>query len=245
MSSKKEHVGGHDRYQNFLRALHDMALRPTTPPEESLELLKDVLEDYDNDFDKARVARDVAIYGARIGHLNWSSYLDRSLSLLETARQQTSEGTDEEIAVLRERGSTKGIYGRLAFSTALQTGNDVVYGNTLDLFEEAKEDLQKSSGKGILPDQYEINITAAHTINERYANGRRKALRRLGRAALIAPLTESRFARHRNSGLSKENYRHARNRSMKRLGLAARLAVMPDWYIEREAVRQKAAKIIA
>ncbi len=230
--------------QRQLGELHRQAVFADVDPATARMHLGQVLEGYETPLDQGRAARDLALREFRAHDPKWVGRLRQSVDLLEDALRDTELGTDDEARVLREQGATNGICGRLVLSIALRSHDSEEYQRATDFFEAAKDELHESARNSLLPDQYEINFAAARVIAERYAHGRLRAIRSLGRAALIAPLSESVFARNIAHLPQKDRWK-ARRRSIGRIALATRLAIMPDWYAEREAVRHRAAELVA
>ncbi len=204
--------------------------------------MRQVIEIYGNPVDQSRALRDLAKAQFKLNNSTWRQSSRESIKRLETARNRAE--TEDAGPIIREEVASYAMDGRMLLGDALKT-NSNNYSYTVGRFEAAQmrlDELDDDSGY-FNPDQYEINFAAARAIAERYSTHHRRGWRALGRAALIAPLSESRFARH-NARLSKENRLAARKRSMSRTAFAAMLVASPDWYIKKESVRLKAAKMV-
>ncbi len=230
--------------QERLRQMHEQALHADTPIDDSIDLLTRAAAGYDTSFNQARAHRDLGKYVFRAGGDTWHASQETSLRLLEQARRE-SDADHARTDILREEGATHGMYGRLVLKVALESHDLADYNVAAIRLGAAKQKIKEASGKKFRPDQYEINFAAARAVSERYDQGYGHGLLALGRAALIAGMSESRLARHRNPNLNRQERKDARKRSLGRAAFAVRVVVMPDWYSEREAVRQRTAKIVA
>ena len=231
--------------QSLIRDLHERALFADVDPKTALMYLKQALEGYGTLFDKGRAARDLGRFEFRVNNPEWVEHLQQSIYLLEDALHETDYGSEDESRVLREQAATHNISGRLLLSAALRENDPPKYHDSVKFFTAAKEELRKSSGNTVLPDQYEINSSAAHVIAERYKGGRVGALRLLGRAALIAPLSESGFVRHHRKGLSIQESLKIKRQAVGRAAFAAKLVFRGNTYIQNQSVRLKAAEMVA
>lgn len=93
-------------------------------------------------------------------------------------------------------------------------------------------------------DQAEIDTAPARIIAERYSRHHGRGTKSLGRAALIAPLSETRLAHHRDTTLSRSERTVKRHLAIRQVTFAALLVATPDWYIKKGTVRRRAAKIV-
>lgn len=226
-------------HQEYYKALHRQALLDGVTDEEALAMIKEAGKGYIDLVDQARAERDIAKLRYRLGDVVWGDSIAESSFLLLRARNKTE---DEDAApIVREMAATQAMKGRLDLSDRLTKDSDT--GPSFVALEIAARLIHESS-REILPDQYEINFAAARVIAERYSEHDSRGFRTLARAALIAPFSETRFARHNTPGLSIETRRAARKRSIARTAFAARLVFASNKYIQRSDVRQKAAEIV-
>ncbi len=154
-----------------------------------------------------------------------------------------STETAKRIAIGRETAATRSMNGRLLLAKALEgTDSSTAFRESSSEFDSAKRELKRVA-KGFLPDQYEINFAAADIIAKRYSDHCGRPVLALARAAIIAPLSESRLVRYGDKQLTKEQRKTARRHSLARAAFAARLVFASDSYIHQPATRQKAVEI--
>lgn len=230
--------------QNLIRNLHEQALFAGLDPKTARMYLMQAFEGYDTPFDQGRAARDLGKLEFCENNPNWDEWLQQSVRLLEDALHETDFGSEEEARVLREQAATNSICGRVLLSVALYENDPVKYQDSVEFFRAAKEELKKSTNDNPFPDQYEINFSAAHVIAERYNGTRRRALRALGRTALIAPLSESSFVRHHREGISYRESFNTKRQAIGRAAFAAIIALRSDKFIQKQSVRIKASKMV-
>jgi hypothetical protein len=228
---------------NDPRHLHEQAVFGRVALKVRLANAKEAYEGYDNDLDKGRAARDIAKLEFLDNDPHWQYSIQDSLKLLKLAREGLVVGSPDEMAVTREESASYGMLGRLILRIALETNDLAAYSLAAEYLKWAHIFNKQSSRGAIRPDQYEVNFAFARAMAERYASGYGAGLQALGRTALIAGTTET-FARHRNTSLSRQERKQARRRSRERLWLTASLVLAPGFYTEREAVREKAARLV-
>ncbi len=219
--------------------LHAWAL-DEVPTKKSIELLEQLFLGYDNDFDKARIARDLAKYQFYSGDHRWTVSIEDSFALLRSARKDPESLIPDEM-LTREEAATLSMSGYLTLLAGLETENSGAYAVASYQLHNARLLFKKTPGRSVRPDQYEINFAVAGAIADRYAHRPGRAVLALGRAALIASMSESRLARHQSPALSKEERKKARKHSLSKLAYAAKIVFMPggDMHLERQSVREK------
>lgn len=184
----------------------------------------------------------------RRGEDGWGGEIRNSIFQLETVVDRAGES--EKSAIQRELGASIGMDGGLAFSD-LVTANprSQLHDITVDPSYSAvrlrrARQIIRSVSHSIFPDQHEIDLAVGRVIAEKYNPYDPRVIRALVRAALIIPLSESRFARHRRDNLSKDERIAARRRNFKGLAFAARLAFSRRKHIQDYDVRQEAAEMV-
>ncbi len=220
--------------QDIAPTLHAMAVHDAVSPEESIDYLNTAMQYYDSDFDRARALRDRGKHQYFANKANWENDFEESLNKLHAYRRSQSTRPAYRCP-FREIAATQAMRGRVLLHFALQEGSAKHFGAAHQKLHEAQMYLADEHFK---PDQYDINFAAIDALASRLSADVRmdSPTRRLGHAALIAPLSETIFADHAGRW-----HVEAPAKAITRVGAAALAGLVPSYARKPGTIANKLA----